>query len=198
MPALNYFFARSTCSNWNITLLDHRKTSNTAWARRFHHLWRCSTVFWTQMLVYVSLVFLNDNLHTLYASTLPERTISCRKRRKHSKHQKRPYRWKLTLTPANIGRKFELSTRLHGSSSENWGFRVVVTRLPVIIRVTMVTWQHLSVDWGEGVTISITVQRRTSFTNVLCEFDSVLCALRGGGRGCRGRKLFSALIFRPR
>ncbi len=37
-----------------------------------------------------------------------------------------PYRWKLTLTPANIGRNFELSTRLHGSSSENWGFRVVV------------------------------------------------------------------------
>ncbi len=37
------------------------------------------------------------------------------------------YRWKLTLTPANIRRNFELSTRLHGASSENWGFRVVVT-----------------------------------------------------------------------
>ncbi len=38
-----------------------------------------------------------------------------------------PYRWKLTLTPANIGRNFELSTQLHGPS-ENWGFRVVVPK----------------------------------------------------------------------
>ncbi len=71
------------------------------------------------------------------------------------------------LTPASIGRNFELLTRLHGSSSENWGFCVIVTWLPVIIRVTRVTWrQQLSVDRGEGVTTSITVQRRAFFGNV--------------------------------
>ncbi len=39
---------------------------------------------------------------------------------RHSVNMLGLYRWKLTLTPANIGQNFELSTRLHGSSSENW------------------------------------------------------------------------------
>ena len=42
------------------------------------------------------------------------------------------------VNTSEIGRN-ELSTRLLGSSSENWGFRVVVTWLPVIIQVTGVT-----------------------------------------------------------
>ncbi len=52
------------------------------------------------------------------------------------------YRWKLTLTPANIGQNIELSTRLYGSSSENWGFGGVITWLPVIIWVTRVTYDN--------------------------------------------------------
>ena len=67
----------------------------------------------------------------------------------------------------NIGQNFELSTWLHRSSSENWGFRVVIMWLLVTIWVTRVMWwQQLSVDRGEGVTTSITVQWRASFSNV--------------------------------
>ncbi len=72
------------------------------------------------------------------------------------------------LAPANIGQN-ELLTQLPESSSENWGFHVVVTWLLVIMmghyRVTWRQQLHVCTP-GEGVTASISVQRRVFFASV--------------------------------